>query len=309
MTVKIEKIEYKGWQNCYRVANGAIELIVTGDVGPRILRCGFAGGQNLFKEFSEQMGKSNESDFQPRGGHRLWKAPEDFATTWAADNVPIEVRLTASGLTALSPVEPASGLRKEIEVAMASSTSEVTVTHRITNCSPHELTFAPWALTMMATGGVAICAFPPRTAYPGNLLPTNPLVMWGYTDLSDTRFTLTRKYLVLRQEVNKSNPQKVGLFNENTWASYLLNGELFTKYAKSFRSAIYPDYGCSFETFTNHEFLELETLGPVRVVPPGRSVEHIERWSLHRGVRLTAFTDDAIDRQLLPLVRANADVE
>ena len=43
--VKVEKTGYNGWQNCYRVSNGQIELIVTGDVGPRIIRFGFVGGQ------------------------------------------------------------------------------------------------------------------------------------------------------------------------------------------------------------------------------------------------------------------------
>jgi len=75
--VKIEKTEYRGWPNCYRVSNGDIELIVTGDVGPRIIRFGFVGGQNLFKEFSDQLGRSGEDKFQLRGGDRVWKAPED----------------------------------------------------------------------------------------------------------------------------------------------------------------------------------------------------------------------------------------
>jgi len=48
--VRVEKVEYKGWHNCYRVTNGEVELIVTGDVGPRVIRFGFVGGQNLFKE-------------------------------------------------------------------------------------------------------------------------------------------------------------------------------------------------------------------------------------------------------------------
>ncbi len=54
--VKVEKTEYKGWRNCYRVSNGEVELIITADVGPRIIRFGFPGGQNLFKEFAEQLG-------------------------------------------------------------------------------------------------------------------------------------------------------------------------------------------------------------------------------------------------------------
>ena len=55
--VKVDKIEYQGWKNCYRVTNGEIELIVTGDVGPRVIRFGFVGGQNLFKEFPDELGK------------------------------------------------------------------------------------------------------------------------------------------------------------------------------------------------------------------------------------------------------------
>ena len=53
--MKVDKVEYKGWHNCYRVSNGEIEAIVTADVGPRIIRFGFVGGQNLFKEFAEQL--------------------------------------------------------------------------------------------------------------------------------------------------------------------------------------------------------------------------------------------------------------
>src|ERR1700751_4892698 len=81
--VRVEKTEYKGWKNCYRITNGEIEAIVTGDVGPRIIRFAFVGGQNLFKEFPDQLGKSGEEKFQLRGGHRVWKAPEDAVATWA----------------------------------------------------------------------------------------------------------------------------------------------------------------------------------------------------------------------------------
>ena len=64
--VKVERTEYKGWPNCYRVSNGEIELVVTADVGPRVIRFGFVGGQNVFKEFAEQLGKSGEAQFQLR---------------------------------------------------------------------------------------------------------------------------------------------------------------------------------------------------------------------------------------------------
>ena len=104
--VKVDKIEYKGWRNSYRVSNGEVELVVTSDVGPRIIRFGFVGGQNLFKEFAEQLGGTGEQKEQLRGGDRVWKAPEDPVATWAPDNVPVEITITANGLIARAPVEP-----------------------------------------------------------------------------------------------------------------------------------------------------------------------------------------------------------
>jgi hypothetical protein len=303
-TVKVEKTEYKGWQNCYRVSNGEIDLVVTGDVGPRVIRFGFVGGQNLFKEFPEQLGRSGEEKFQLRGGDRVWKAPEDPVATWAPDNVPVTVRLTPTGLVATEPVEPLTNLQKEIEISMASSGTAVIVYHRITNRSLFTLEFAPWALTMMAQGGIAVTGFPPRGKHPANLEATNPLVMWAYTNLADSRWRFTRKYLMLRQDPKNGEAQKLGMFNPDTWAAYVLSNEVFVKRTTSDRAKIYPDFGCSFETFTTNDFLEIETLGPMTKMAPGQTVEHVEHWGLYRNVVLKEWNDEELDRVLLPLVQS-----
>jgi hypothetical protein len=306
--VKVEKVEYKGWRNCYRISNGEVELIATSDVGPRVIRFGFVGGQNVFKEFTEQLGKSGEDKFQLRGGDRVWKAPEDPVATWAPDNVAVEISVTGNGLIARAPVEPLTHLRKEIEIWMAERGTDVTVVHRVRNESLFPLEYSAWALTMMAPGGVAISGFPPRGKHPANLEATNPLVMWAYTNLADKRWTFTKKYLALRQDPNNSDAQKLGMFNPHTWGAYVLNGEVFIKQAAGDVHASYPDFGCSFETFTNNEFLEMETLSPLKKVAPGETVEQTEHWSLHKNVRLKELTDAAIDAEISPLLdSAKAD--
>jgi hypothetical protein len=303
-SVSVQKVEYKGWTNCYRISNGEVELIVTGDVGPRIIRYGFVGGQNLFKEFPDQLGKSGEAAFQLRGGDRVWKAPEDPIATWEPDNVPVTVEITPTGVIAREPIEPQTRLQKEIEVSLAPSGATVTVSHRIANHSLFPLEFAPWALTMMAQGGTVISGFPPRGHHPQNLEATNPLVMWAYTNLADPRWGFTRKYLTLRQDPDNSDAQKLGMFNTNTWAAYVLNGEVFVKRTTPDPTKTYPDFGCSFETFTNNEFLEVETLGPLTKLAPGKTVELVEHWGLFRDVKVSAFTDDELDRIILPLVES-----
>jgi hypothetical protein len=85
--------------------------------------------------------------------------------------------------------------------------------------------------------------------------------------------------------------------------AYLLNGELFIKRSRADRSKSYPDYNCSYETFTNQDFLELETLGSLQKVAPGQAVEHTESWSLRRNVNVASWSDAELDRVLLPLLK------
>ena len=299
----IEKINYRGWPNCYRIANDEVEAVITSDIGPRIMRYGFIGGQNFFKEFADQLGTSGETVWMPRGGHRVWIAPEDRVKSYAPENGPVAVEVSGDVLVATQPVEPLTGIEKQITVKMAASGTGVEVTHRLRNAGAEPYRLAVWALTMLAHSGVGIHGFPPRGTHPQVLAPTNPLVIWAFTDLADPRWRLSKKYLALRQDPNNPVPQKLGSFHPHTWGAYLLNGELFVKrFAAAGDPTRYPDFGCSFETFTNADILELETLGPLTDLAPGESVSHIERWSAHRNVELTQWDDAELDRVLLPLV-------
>jgi hypothetical protein len=301
--ISIEKINYQGWANSWQVTNGEVELVVTGDVGPRVMRYGFAGGQNFFKEFAGQMGKTGEDAWQPRGGHRVWIAPEDIVKSYAPDNAAVAIQMQGDAMVCTGAVEALTGMEKKITVRMAAAGTAVELIHEVRNAGAEPYYLAPWILTMFAQGGSGIHGFPPRGTHPEMLEPTNPLVMWAFTHLDDPRWRLSRKYLVLRQDPKNSNPQKLGTYNRHTWGAYLLNGELFVKrYEAIAAPSAYPDFGCTFETFTNADILELETLGPLTTLAPGQSVSHTERWTAHRDVRLSAWTDDELDAEVLPLV-------
>ena len=301
MPVHIEKVAWGGWPNCYRISNGEVELVVTTDVGPRIMSFRFAGGVNLFKVVEEQLGKSGEPGWQMRGGHRIWLAPEDRFASYAADNLPAEVSIEGGVLTATQPVEPESGLRKQISIRMADAGTSVEVLHRMQNCRETPFRFAAWALSIMSAGGIAVTGFPPRGSHAEILAPTNPLVMWAFTDLSDPRWGLLEKYLVLRQDPANANHTKLGHFNAKTWGAYFLNGDLFVKRYDADPTREYPDFGCSYETFACADMLELETLGPLETVAPNAWLEHVETWSLHKA-ELKSPTSAEFDRILVPIL-------
>ena len=300
---KIEKINYQGWPNSYRMTNGEVELVIIGDIGPRIIRYAFVGGRNLFHEFAGQMGKSGESIWQNRGGHRLWVAPEappPSPVTYALDNFPVDIQLTGGAIVATPPVEREAGLQKQLVVRMAPAGTGVEVLHRITNMNPWTIELSAWALTVMAPGGVGFTELPPRGTHPEMVAPTNPMVIWAFTDLSDERWQFTRKYVLLRQDSQSPNPQKIGSFNQETLGAYHLGKELFVKRYRAELNKTYPDMGASFEMFTNDVVLELETLGPMTKLSPEATVEHLERWSLHKNIRITKWTDAELDEALRP---------
>jgi hypothetical protein len=299
--VKIEKTEWLGWPNCYRIGNGLMELIVTSDVGPRIMRCGFEGGANLFKVYEDQAGKSGEPAWQLRGGHRLWIAPEHRALTYAPVYSPVAVEVQEDGLIATADTEPSTGIRKQLVVRMSATEAKAEVTHRYRNTLPFPIEFAAWAPTMMAQNGIAVTGFPPRGTHPENLEPSNPLIMWPFTDLRDPRWTFLRKYLVLRQDPSNSNPTKLGHFNVNTWAAYLLGSDLFVKRYSAAAGLEYPDMGCSYQTFTRDDMLEMETLGPITRVAPGEWLEHKEQWFLHGDISVQEWDESGLDRILLSI--------
>jgi hypothetical protein len=297
----MEKIEYGGWPNCYRLSNELVELIATTDVGPRLIRFGFVGEENEFKEFDSMRGQTGGDKWWAYGGHRLWHAPEAQPRTYEPDNAPVQIEPLNDGMHLIQAVESTTGIKKEIEVRLARDEARVEVLHRLRNTSLWTVELAPWALTVMAPGGAAIFPLPPRGTHPQDLLPTSTLTLWAYTDLSDPRWTWGRKYIRLRQDSNLETPQKIGALVSEGWIAYFRDGHLFIKSFDYAPGGHYPDFGCSVETFTDAEMLEIETLGPLVQLEPGAAVEHVERWSLFQDVPALQ-TEAEVDQYLLSRV-------
>jgi len=302
MSIVLEKTGYRGWPNCYRLSNGIIDLIVTTDVGPRIIRFGFAGEENEFKEYDDTAGKQGGDEWRIYGGHRLWHAPEAKPRTYYPDNSPVGLEQHADFVRLVQPTEPTTGIQKEIEIRMAPAAAQVEVTHRLRNTNLWAVELVPWALSVMAPGGTAIIPLPPRRSHEESLLPTSAIALWAYTDMTDPRWHWGRSYDLLRQDPNLDAPQKAGAMVTDGWAAYARAGHLFVKRFSYVEGARYPDLGCSVEAFTNADMLELETLGPLILLQPGDAVEHAEHWRLFRDVP-APNSDSDVDRDVLPLIK------
>lgn len=291
----MDVVSFNGWRNNLRLSNGAVELIITLDVGPRILSYTKPGGFNPLKIYDDQAGTTGETVWKNRGGHRLWLAPETREITYHPDNVPVAWERRGPWSVRLTPPQETSiGFQKQIDLTLEPTGTGLTIVHRITRTGSTTVELAAWALTVMTPGGVAILPQPEMGEHPRDLLPNRKFVLWPYTDLSDPRWQLGRRFLRLRQDISRG-PTKIGAADPIGWCAYVVNDVCFLKRYAWDPAAAYPDGGCNFETFSNAKMLEVESLGPLTRLTAGHSVEHTERWELHDAPPgLAAQSDDTL---------------
>ena len=300
MTFQATIKAYGGWKNTCHLSNGHIELIITLDVGPRIIHCGLVGGENQFAQYPAQLGATGGTEWRIYGGHRLWHAPEQRGRTYSPDNAPVEYSLLDDGIELRQATDQA-GIRKALEIRLPEGSARARLTHRLTNEGQWTAPFAAWALSVMRAGGTAIIPLPARGSHEHNLLPKSSLVLWAYTNMSDPRWTWGREYILLRQ-TSDGVPQKIGANLEGqAWLAYINAGVMFVKTAHYQAHAPYPDMGSSLEVFTDHAMLELETLSPLYQVAPHASIEHVEDWALFDEVA-SPRQDAEVSTQVLPHV-------
>ncbi len=284
--VQIEQgIAYRDTTNSLRISNGTVELIISTDYGPRILKYGFVGDpdeNNVFGRWDGITLQTKLGDWHIRGGHRLWIAPETAPKSYEPDNSPVPYEIAGNLIILRPQTEPFTHIRKEIQLILSEEGTHVTVAHTLINEGVFPVEMSVWAVSVMNKNGIAIFPQEPYQSHSDNLLPVRPLVMWAYTDLTDPRWTWGKKFLALRQDPALSEPQKIGFLNRQGWAAYARNGILFTKRYHVERGLPYPDFHVNTETFTNAEMLEIETMGALKLVEPGEIISHVETWELQR---------------------------
>ncbi len=283
------------WGRCIKITNQSIELFVTVDFGPRVIRFSKVGGNNVFFEdlsdsvnqkgledlFAEKYG-ADKGVWHIRGGHRLWTSPEIMPRNYYPDNEPVSYRKTSDGAVFSPPEQSWTHFKTEIEIKMSENSDEVTLNHKITNNGAFAAEFAPWAITVFNKGGKEII---PLSDKDTALLPNRFFSFWSYSDIKDKRLYLGDKFVCLSQDENEFKPFKMGINNVSGRAAYrTADGDLFIKYFPYKEGSVYPDGGMNFETYTSELILEIETLGELKSVQPNESACHTETWKFIKNV-------------------------
>ena len=286
MSVKFSEISYKNFGKCIKMENETTTVIVTVDVGPRVIYYGLNGKPNIFNEDvnrdtvrdSKQLHDffETEENWYIYGGHHLWSSPESYPESYTPDNHPVPYEIDGNSLKLMPEDREKVGERHIMTVTLDDASSDVTVKHAIKNIADYDIKLAPWCLTVAEKGGVEIL---PQCTRDTGLLSNRRMVFWAYSDVNDPRFFMCDKYITLAQ-TDREEAFKIGVNNEDGWGAYLNNGQLFIKRFRFDKLGEYPDFSVNYETYTNQYIMEIESLGTLENLKPGDYTEYDEYWQI-----------------------------
>ena len=284
---------YAGYE-CTKFENDTLTLWVTHAVGPRIIGLEIPPSENLFAELPDATIECPRvGDYQLRGGHRLWQAPEDPRRTYLPDDEPVLISETTEGVVFTQPIETQTGIEKSLRINLPDQQAKVIVDHQLKNCGSQPVELAAWAITQLKPGGVAILPQNHELADQYGLLPNRRIALWPYTEANSEYLTWGDQYIFIHANMVEG-ALKIGFPNSVGWIGYLRNKVLFIKQAVFDSGEAYYDFNSSSECYCNPFFLELETLGPSSKLEPGESLTHQETWMVYDQVE-TALSNESID--------------
>jgi hypothetical protein len=263
------------------IGNAHLRLEFLTRVGPRIVRLFLAGSdENQLAEAPDLRWETPFGDYHTWGGHRLWHAPEAFPRTYIPDDGGLTVEETPTGVRLCQPTEVPTGIRKCVEIRLHADWPALTLAHRLQNDGLWPVELAPWAITQLPLGGVAVLPLPNGPLDASGMLPNRRLALWPYTVWPDPRLDLHTDYLLVQAQAHPS-PCKIGYLNHHGWAGYVRRGVFFCKRFEPHPDRPHPDLGCNVEVYCNDDFIELETLAPLQRLEPGQAATHVETWEFY----------------------------
>lgn len=264
--------------------NGHLRLEFLAKAGPRIVRLFVAGSQNnLLAEVPDLTTSTPHGKYFFRGGHRLWHAPESLDRTYMPDNDGLAFQELADGVRLVQQPEPVTSVTKSIEIHLDPQRPQLTLLHTLRNDGSAPIELAPWAITQLKLGGIAILPHQIKPLDKDGLLPNRSLVLWPYTRWQDPRLELRERYIAV-QGRSELPACKVGYLNRDGWIAYLNNQVLFIKRFQPASDLPHPDFNCNAEVYCGDQFIELETLAPLVRLEPGQSTSHREVWQLREKI-------------------------
>jgi len=279
---------YATWTNSVRLNNGLVEAVIVPQAG-RVLQFRFFGSsdgafwenQNLYGQTATPTSWNIEGSF---GGDKAWPSPQSdwgWPPPSGFDGSPNQVAIT-NGVVVLSSPEDATyriRVTRVIELKFDEPVMRITTTfQRTTATTSTNKPLGTWVIAQLQEPIGCYVPVPQPSIFPN-----------GYTQLGNgipTQFRNTNGVVSFTRDV--ATAHKLG-FDSGVmvWVGTNVALRIDAPRLSGLPASSYPDGGCSTEIYTNPgtnaPYVELESLGPLYLLPVGAQKDFVTTYTLfHR---------------------------
>jgi hypothetical protein len=174
---RVERTSYHGWQDCYRLSNGTVEVVVAPSIA-RIIHYGFVGEPNTLWLNPNTLGKPvKPGEWPNHGGDKAWVWPQDewemrTARGWpppsATDQVPHQAEVVNGNIVRLtSPLVAGYGVRLVREIRLEPKGTKVRILTKLEKRRDGaDFPVAAWVVAQLPVPDVILARLHPRTTLP-----------------------------------------------------------------------------------------------------------------------------------------------
>jgi hypothetical protein len=292
--VGVDKINYKGWPDAYRIHNDACELVIVPQV-TRVMSFALADGKNVLWENPELAGKTFPADdgtWHNIGGEKLWPTQQKdlfkkytgkngWPPPWPWDAGPSTAEPIEAGVRLMIPHDKRFGAHALREFVMDAHKPLVHVRQWIDKTEGDAAEMTLWTVCQVDDPLLAIV--PRDQSAP------------GYRRLDEAADSKTAELrgavVTLAREEKRGLKIGVGPAADNGWAATTFSAKgkdgaavLFVQSHRLVADGTYPDGKCQAELYTAPvtfaRYTEMELLSPLVALKPGQKLRDDAVWQL-----------------------------
>lgn len=282
----IEKINYRGWSECYKIYNESTEIIFVAESGGRIMSYSIKG-ENIIYENHKLDGLNlkdyRKQNFDPDGGRFDWGPEKETRgihdITWMGD-YKAEI-VDDYTLKLISPDDDSLGIRTIRVFSLDSLSSYLTIKNTMLNISDRQTDWFYWSRSLVKKGGTIILPLNPNSIYPHGWGKYH----WDNGEHIEFENPIDRNLHIIDNTIsyiaNSGQSIKIATDSNLGWMAYIYENLIFIKKYKHFYGQNYtqgPNITSIF--FIGDHFVELEPLSPQAILQPGEKYSFTEHWWL-----------------------------
>ncbi len=317
--IKIEIINYKGWDDAYKLSNETVEVVVVPAIG-RIMYYGFMKGENILWNSPVFLGKSlpagkpmiknGEIIWANFGGDKVWPIPENEVKDingyrWPPDHwfdgSAHEVDTIENGIKITSPVSEYCGARCIREIILNQTGPEVTINQTIEKVkqarrpSVEPINFTIWNVSQIRPPLMTLFNLNPNSIHPDRCVMMKSNTINNFFVVGDIGVLIP----------DEKREQKAGA-DSDFWLAAIVGDVVFGEFFHLQPDTDYPDNGLSAEVYTEPAYTELEILSPLNSLNIGESMHFSIIWRLNK---LSTDNKTDVDKRAAAVGWLNSYVE